>query len=369
MNPLQKRTWAEISLDNLTHNYRVLRELLPRDCKYLGVVKADAYGHGAVRVARKLQLLGADYLGVACLDEALELRHNGIGSPILILGHTPPEFGAELLENDLTQTIFDLETAKKLSTIAVAMKKNLKIHVKVDTGMSRFGFVAESAEEPIATLCALPNLKAEGIFTHFANADSDEDYTMAQFTKFLDLLDKLAARGITFDIRHCAASAAVLNYPCTYLDMVRPGIVLYGHYPDPAMEGMTDVPLLPVMTLKTRVASVKTLPKGTKISYGCTHTLARDSRVAVLTLGYADGFSRSLSDCAHVEIGGKLCPVLGRICMDLCMVDVTDAGEVAPGSEVTVFGQNLPIETLAAQAGTIPYELLCAVSKRIPRCY
>ena len=373
MKPMERRTWAEISLPNLEHNYRALRAMLPAGCRFLGVVKANAYGHGAVPVAKKLEALGAEYLAVACLEEAKELREAGICAPILLLGYTPPECAAELLRHELTQTVYDLETARALSDAALAAGKRLRIHIKADTGMSRLGWLCggeglEDAAASIAAVCALPGLEAEGIYTHFANADSDEDYTMEQFTRFLDLLAELERRGVTFQIRHCAASAAVLKYPCTHLDMVRPGVALYGHYPDPSCEGLDGPGLRPVMTLKTRVASVKRVPAGTPVSYGCTHVLERDTRLAALTIGYADGLPRLCSDRLEVWLGGRRAPVVGRICMDMCMVDATGL-DVRPGDEAEVFGGHLPIEEAAALAGTIQYELLCAVSPRVPREY
>ncbi len=372
MDQETKRTWAEIHLAHLEHNYRALRGMLPRGCRFLGVVKANAYGHGAVTVAKRLEALGCEYLAVACLDEAVQLRRADITAPILILGSTFPEFAGELLRYDLTQTVQDAETARALSAAAVAVDKPLKIHIKVDTGMSRLGFLCDepsmaASVEQIAQVCALPGLRAEGIFTHFANADADEEYTMCQFTRFMQVLDALAERAVTFEIRHCAASAAVLNYPCTHLDMVRPGIALYGHYPDPSCEGLDGPGLLPVMTVKTRVIAVRSMPAGTKVSYGGTHTLARDSRVAVLPMGYADGLERLLSNRCAMLVQGKRVPVLGRVCMDLCMVDVTDLPEVSPGDEVIVFGPELPLEEKADTIGTIQYELLCGIAPRVPR--
>ena len=373
MKQTQTRTWTEIDLSNLEHNYRALRAMLPQGCRFLGVVKADAYGHGAVQVARRLETLGAEYLAVACLDEALELRQARITTPILILGYTPTERAEALLDNGITQTVYDVEMARALSNAAAAAGKTLKIHVKADTGMSRLGWLCggenlSAAVETMAQVCALPGLEAEGIYTHFANADGDEDYTMLQFTRFLDLLEALKERGITFAIRHCAASAAALKFPCTHLDMVRPGIALYGHYPDPSCEGLDGPGLRPVMTLKTRVASVKAVPAGTPVSYGCTHVLDRETKLAALTIGYADGLPRLCSDKLEVLIGGQRATIVGRICMDMCMVDVTGL-DVAPGDEVEVFGEHLPIEDVAALAGTIQYELLCAVSPRVHRAY
>ena len=372
MSDAQMRTWAEIDLGCLKHNYTALREQLAPGCRFVGVVKANAYGHGAVPVAQKLEEWGADYLAVACLEEAAELRQAGVRAPILILGVTLPRYAGELLAWDAAQAVGDLETGRALSAAAVAAGRTLTIHVKADTGMSRLGFLCDEAHldraaGEIAALCALPGLRAEGIFTHFSDADGCEAYTMRQFTRFLDLLDKLSARGVTFEIRHCAASAAMLNYPCTHLDMVRPGIALYGHYPAPGME--YTCPLLPVMTLKTRVAAVRDLPAGTCVSYGRTATLARDSRLAVLPVGYGDGYFRLFSNGQPVAIRGKKAPVVGRVCMDLTMVDVSDIPGVVPGDEAVLYGDAAPVEDGADRAGTIQYELLCDVSPRVPRVY
>lgn len=374
MEQAEKRTWAEIDLSRLEHNYRALRGMLPRGCRFVGVVKANAYGHGAIPVAKKLEQLGAEYLAVACLDEAVELREAGISTPILILGSTPDRFAPELIRYDLTQSVQDAAAAAALSEAAQKADKPVKIHIKVDTGMSRLGFLcneerAERSADEIAAAAALPGLKAEGIFTHFANADGDEEYSMLQLTRFLDIVDRLSRRGVKFEIRHCAASAAVLNYPCTHMDMVRPGIALYGHYPDPSCEGLDGPGLLPVMSLKTRVAAVRELPEGTCVSYGCTHTLRRNSRLAVLPIGYADGLSRLLSNRTEMLAAGRRVPVVGRICMDMCMVDVTDVPEVSAGDVVTVFGSGIPLEEKADTVGTIQYEMLCSVSRRVPRVY
>ncbi len=373
MNQQTMRTWTEIRLDNLEHNYHVLRTIAPQS-KFLGVVKANAYGHGAVAVATKLQQLGADYLAVACLNEAIELRQAGVTMPILILGATPEEFAPQVVEHNLTQAVFTPELARALSQAAQAQGKGVKIHIKLDTGMSRLGILAhepEQAAREVDALCALPGLEAEGIFTHFANADGDEAYTMEQFTRFLDTLSLLEhTYGRTFPLRHCAASAAVLNFPCTHLDMVRPGIALYGHLPDPSCQGMDDGQLRPVMTLKTRVAAVRDLPGDTPVSYGCTQKVgAEGGRVAVLPVGYADGLHRVLSGQSTVLVGGKLRPILGRVCMDMCMVALEPEDQVSVGDEVELFGEHLPVEDMAQLAGTIPYELLCAVSPRVPRLY
>lgn len=374
MEKSQQRTWAEIDFKNLTHNYQTLRAMLPEKCKLLAPVKADAYGHGAVPVARKLEELGADYLAVACLDEGVELREAGIKLPILVLGYTDPVWAEELMKYNLTQTIAEEQMAQALSRAAEAAGKTITVHLKADTGMTRLGFLCDETHldqtvEIALRVRTLPGLYWEGIFTHFSDADGSEEYTMLQFTRFLDLIKRLKERGSNFEICHCAASAAVLNYPCTYLDMVRPGIALYGHYPDPSCEGLDGLGLSPLMTLKSRVSTVKTVPAGTAVSYGRTHILERETRLAVLAVGYGDGLPRAVSDKLRVWVGGGYAPVVGRICMDLCMADVTDLPDVAPGDEVEIYGPHVPVEVVAAQAGTIQYELLCNVGKRVPRIY
>lgn len=369
----QTRTWAEIDLAALEHNYRALRACAA-DSRFVGVVKANAYGHGAVPVARKLEQLGADYLAVACLNEAQELRRAGIAMPILILGATPPELAAMAVELGVTQAVSSLELARALSAAAGRLGRTAKVHLKLDTGMSRLGLLAHdprAAAREAAALCALPHLEWEGVFTHFANADGDEDYTMLQFTRFLDALEEMEkVYGLTFEIRHCAASAAVLNYPCTHMDMIRPGVSLYGYYPDPSCEGLDGPGLQPVMTLKSRVSAVRDLPGNTPVSYGCTEAFGPEGgRVAVVPIGYADGLHRALSNEGSLWLAGQPRPIMGRVCMDMCMVGLDGSANVKPGDVAEVFGPHLPIETLAAQAGTVQYELLCAVSPRVPRIY
>ena len=295
-----RRICADIDLDALTHNLDEIHRCIRKETKIIAVVKADGYGHGAVPLAEVMEKR-EDVWGyaVATPEEAEELYTNGIKKPILILGYTFPEYDAQIVQENLRPAVFSLIRAKQLSEEAMRQDKICKIHIKLDTGMSRLGFLCDPAHflqsmEQISEAVALPGLACTGIFTHFANADGDEGYTMRQLTRFLDVVDKLRARGVEFKIRHCAASAAVLNYPCTHLDMVRPGIALYGHYPDPSCQGLDGPGLLPVMTLKTRVVAVRELPAGTCVSYGCTHTLKRDSRLAVLPVGYADGLEAAV---------------------------------------------------------------------------
>ena len=373
MDDARKRTWAEIDLDRLAHNYRALRALTDPSCRFMGVVKANAYGHGAVAVARELEALGADYLSVACLDEALELRQAGIQAPILILGITPLEYAGALLDHGIAQTVGDLETAEALSRAASAAGKPLTVHLKVDTGMSRLGFLVRGEHfaggvEAIAASCALPHLEAEGIFTHFAAADEDDDgsvaYTHEQFALFTRVLDALAERGRTFAIRHCANSGALARYPEMYLDMVRPGIALYGAGADRERLG-----LRPVMTLKSSVSTIKIFDPDTDISYGRTFRTTGKTRVGVLPIGYADGLFRGLSNRMSVVTDQGPAPILGRICMDMTMVDLTGLPEVHVGDAVELFGPRQSADTLAEILGTIHYELTCAVSKRVPRLY
>ena len=368
-----RRTWAEIDLDALEHNYNAARRKTGPGVRYLGVVKADAYGHGAVQVSRKLEQLGADYLAVSSLDEARELRHGGISMPILILGHTPPEMVPQLIAYHITQAVSARAKAEEYSAEAVGCGGTLRVHIMVDTGMSRLGFLVrdehfEGGVEAIAASCALPGLDAEGIFTHFAVSDMDggeyEAYTREQFDVFTRVLDALAARGCTFRIRHCANSGALTRYPETYLDMVRPGIALYGVGDDAARLG-----LRPVMSLKSSISTIKYFDPDTTISYGRTFRTGERSRIGVLPIGYADGFFRGLSNRMAVQTAYGPAPLRGRICMDMCMIDLTKLPEVKVGDTVEIFGQTQSVDSLAALLDTIPYELTCAVSKRVPRLY
>ena len=368
-----RRTWAEIDLDALAHNYHQARKRIGPNVKYLGVVKADAYGHGALQVAKKLEELGADYLAVSSLDEARELRHGGVGAPILILGHTPPEMVPQLIEYGITQAVSAKAKAEEYSAAAAKSGGTLKVHIKVDTGMSRLGFLVRGGHfdggvEAIAAACALPNLEAEGIFTHFAASDADdapsEAYTQQQFEVFQRVMDALAERGRTFAIRHCANSGALARYPEMYLDMVRPGIALYGVGDDAERLG-----LRPVMSLKSSVSTIKVFDPDTDISYGRTFHTTEKTRVGVLPIGYADGFFRGLSNRMSVITAQGPAPVRGRICMDMCMVDLSGLPEVHVGDTVEIFGKDQPVDRLAAMLDTIPYELTCAVSKRVPRLY
>lgn len=372
MEYLKKRCWAEISLDSIESNYRRIRDRLPEGCRFMGIMKSNAYGHGASMVAGRLQEAGADYFGVAFLDEALELRQSGITKPILILGHTQAEFLPELIENDITQTVTGPEAALEYSKAAGALGKRLKCHLKIDSGMTRFGFWGKEREERLVSAATDPNLDVEGIFTHFAVSDIyGDDFTRKQFSDFTELCGSVERKaGKAFKIKHCANSGAMINYPWSYLDMVRPGLALYGCYPGKETGGLE---LLPAMSFKTRISQIKEAFKGDTVSYGRTWRCGDKARIAVLSVGYADGFFRLLSNKTHVLIKGKKAPIIGNVCMDLVMADITDIPEARPNDEVLIFGKDdfgqISVEEHADIAQTISYELLCAVSARVPRIY
>ncbi len=374
MDSTLKRTWAEIDLDALAHNYKTLRDRIGANVKFLGVVKADAYGHGSVQVSRLLQELGADYLAVSSIDEAIELRLNDITMPILILGHTPKEQVSRLIEYNITQAVTCKAKALEYSEEAVKCGGTLKIHIKVDTGMSRLGYLCDgdyfdTGVEGICEGCSLPGLYAEGIFTHFAVSDEPGDackaYTEHQFQLFTDVIKNVEEKlGRRFAIRHCANTGAVARYPETWLDMVRPGLLLYGYG-----EFADELGLEPVMSLKTTVSTIKTYPAGTAISYGGIYVTDKTTRMGVIPYGYAHGFFRALSNrCTLMSDEGPV-PQRGKICMDMCMIDLTDKMQIDVGSEIEIFGKKNSINVMAALANTIPYELTCAVSKRVPRFY
>ena len=375
---LLKRTWADVSLDNLAHNYHMLRGLVPSDCKFLGVVKADAYGHGALPISRRLAELGADYLAVSNIEEAVQLRRGGIRLPILILGYTPPYYAEDMADMGIRQEIHSMEYAVQLNHAMEGTGRRLKAHIKLDTGMSRLGFFAyENPDTPeqLRLISRLDNILPEGIFTHFPAADSyapaDEAFTRLQFDRFTGMIRLLEDMGIHFHLRHCCNSAATLLHPEYALDMIRPGIATYGLSPAPELEGRFD--LRPLMSLRTTVSQIRSFRANVPISYGRTYTTPSPRTIAVLTIGYADGLARGLSNRISFLLHGRPVPVVGRICMDMCMVDVTDVPDAEIGDVVTVFGTDgdaeAPLSGMAEKMGTITYEILCDINKRIPRIY
>ena len=373
-----KRTWADISLDNLQHNYRQLRSRLPSGCRFLGVVKADAYGHGAVPVSRYLTELGAEYLAVSNIEEAVQLRQGGIRGPILILGYTPERYAEQLARLGLRQEIHSLEYARLLNTQLAGTGRRIRVHLKLDTGMSRLGFFSYSCERTVDELkeiSQMEHLVIEGIFTHFPVADSidgaDANFTHTQFERFTTMLTTLKGVGIEPQIRHCCNSGASIQYPEYALDMIRPGIATYGVLPSPDLRGMID--LKPVMQLRSTIFQIRDFDPLITVSYGRTYTTLDPTKIAVVGIGYADGLSRSFSGNISFLLHGKRVPQIGRICMDMCMVDISRVPEAKVGDVVTIFGtdgeDSIAVDDMTARLRTVPYELLCSINKRIPRIY
>ncbi|WP_027364179.1 alanine racemase [Desulfotruncus alcoholivorax] len=367
--------WAEVNLNSIANNVRNLKKITAPGAELMAVVKADAYGHGAIPVARTLLENGATFLGVARVSEGIILRQAGIDVPVLVLGYTVPEDFDNLISYQLTQTIYNLETAELLSAAAARSGKKALVHIKIDTGMGRLGFLPGQGAtvKAITRIARLPCVDVEGIFTHFADADSkDKTYTLNQWTKFRSLLDQLAKEGMEFRYRHAANSAGILDLPETHLDLVRAGIAIYGIYPSGEV-CRERAPLIPAMQLKARIAHIKNVSAGTGISYGVTHRTKGSTTIATIPAGYADGYSRLLSSRGQILARGQRAPVVGRICMDQFMVDVGNIPDLEPGEEVVLMGSQgndcISADEIAGQIGTIAYEVLCSISARVPRYY
>ncbi len=373
-----RRTWAEISLDNAAKNFRTIKKKVG-NVKLCCVIKADGYGHGAVALASLYEKLGADYFAVSNIDEAEELRLNDIKKPILILGYTPVEDAPRLCQLNITQTVFSADYAGSLAEKCYSKGIKLKVHIGLDTGMSRIGFMVQefprdnNSIEEIKEVCSQSCFDVEGIFTHFCVSDCDEsgrEFTEKQFYNFSHTVNSLKENNITFDIVHCSNSGAIEDYPHTYSSMVRAGIILYGLAPAPELKDRLD--LVPCMTMKTTIAHVKPLKKGATISYGRTFTAEQDMKIATVPIGYADGFIRAYAKNGYMIVNGKRADIVGRICMDQTMIDVTDI-DVKVGDEVIVFGSGScgerTADDLAVCADTINYEVVCNISKRVPRFY
>lgn len=370
---LKRPVWAEVYLDHLSHNIQEIRKNIPTETTICAVIKANGYGHGSVNMASHLERCGIDRFAVATLTEALELRHNGCEKPILILGYTPDELVQEAVEKELQLTTYTMDQAQIISQKAVDRKKEALIHIKLDTGMSRLGFqpTIQSLEE-IKNITGLPNLVVEGIYTHFAAADDEnKDETRRQINKFNEFCREMENRDIQIPMKHMANSAAIIDMPETHLDMVRAGIMMYGLYPSNEVNHGT-FKLKRVMSLKTRIAHVKEIEEGTGVSYGLTFRASKKMKIATLPIGYADGYSRLLGEKAEVMVRGHKCPVVGRICMDQCMVDVTGLS-VHRGEEVTLYATEDEygdtVDDVARKLDTINYEITCMVSRRVPRLY
>ncbi len=373
---------ADIDLDAITVNIQELKKVTAPGARFMAVVKANAYGHGGIEVARQALAGGADCLGVARVQEAVALRQAGIDGRLMVLNYTPPEFSHLALEHDLVLTVFDLDTARAISDIAAAANKRITVHIKTDTGMGRLGLRPAGEvgltidPERVATVCRiarLPGVDVEGIFTHFAAADStDTTYTKKQFGLFCDFVEALGKEGLEFKLRHAANSAAIVAHPQTHLDMVRAGIAMYGLNPS-AEVNLGHLATRPVMALKARLVHVKKVPKGFCVSYGMTHRTPAPTVIATVPIGYADGYSRLLSSRGTMLVRGQRAPIVGRVCMDLIMLDVGHIEGVQTGDEAVALGsqgdETVSADEIAAELGTINYEIVSSITARVPRIF
>lgn len=366
--------WAEINLDNLAHNIREVRKHTDENSLVTAVVKANGYGHGSVEISKTFLENGADRLAVAVLTEAIELRKGGIDAPILVMGYTPVSLYEKAIEHGIILTIYNLDDGKALSEKATALGKVATIHLKIDSGMGRIGFLPnENSIESILNIWKLSGIYIEGIFTHFAKADeSDKTHAMGQYEKFTYVIKALEEKGLSIPIKHSSNSAAIIDLPDYNMNMVRGGIMIYGLYPSDEVNKDTIL-LKPAMTLKTRISHLKSVPKGTGISYGQIFVTDKDSVIGTLPIGYADGYTRMLTGKGEVYINGQRAKIVGKICMDQCMVDVSHIEDIKVGDEVVLFGygkEGYPhVDEIAEKLGTINYEVVCMVSRRVPRVY
>ncbi|MBC2693763.1 MAG: alanine racemase [Desulfobacteraceae bacterium] len=378
--------WAEVDLKAIAHNIRELRRVTNPKARFMAVVKANAYGHGIIEVARQLLENGIEALGVANIEEGIQIRKDGIYAPVLIFGYTSPVHAKKLIEFDLTQTVFSCETSEKLSQAANAYGKKIKVHIKVDTGMGRLGLLPgrlrlskydkgtkDSSVSEVESISRLNMLELEGIYTHFATADkADRTYAKNQFEIFMDFLNRLRAAGLEIPVTHAANSAAIINMPETHLDMVRAGISIYGLYPSEEVD-RSIIKLKPAMELKTKIIHLKKVPAGFKISYGTTYETEKPTTIATVSIGYADGLNRLLSSKGRLLVCGQSAPIVGRICMDLTMLDVGEIQEVVMEEEVVVFGKqgnaSITVDEIASTINTINYEVISTIMERVPRIY
>ncbi len=380
MDNFVKRTWAEINMDAICHNLKEIRKKVSNQTKIMCVVKADAYGHGAKCIAMEFEKQGADWFAVSNIEEAIQLRDYGINKPILVLGYTPCDMVEKLYNFNISQAILSYNYGVKISDICKEKGIKIKGHLKIDTGMNRIGFSCQSQEEieksvnSIAKLNALGQIDIEGAFTHFAVSDSPKDgkeFTQFQFRNFKETVKKLEQTGMHIKFKHCCNSGGIMCYTEMELDMVRAGIILYGLLPDCELKGKIN--LRPVMELKTVISQIKTINKGQTVSYGRIFTAGKDIKVATVPIGYADGYSRRFSNKAYMVVCGKRAPIIGRVCMDQLMLDITGIDEAKEGDEVVVFGkqgdEEISVWELANIADTIGYEIVCLIGKRVPRIY
>ena len=365
MKKILRPAWAEIDLDAIAYNTRNIKKLIG-DKDLIAVVKANCYGHGVIDIIPTLLENGVSRFAVAMISEALEIRDNKITAPVMILGFTPLYLGEELINNNIEQTVYDLDYAKELSKIALTLNKKTKIHIAIDTGMGRIGFLPnEKSIDNITEICSLEGIEVIGIFTHFSTSDEkDKEYSHEQFTKMLSVMDTLKKRGIDIPLKHVANSGAIIDLPDTYLDAVRAGIILYGYYPSDEID-KNNLALKPALTLKATITNVKTLEKDMYVSYGRTFKTSNETIVATIPVGYADGYLRKLAENGKVIIKGEFAPIIGRICMDQFMIDVTNIPDVKIGDEVILLGEKNGLkynaDDMAKKLDTINYE--------VPRVY
>jgi len=364
-------TRVEIDLDSIAYNIHQIRKKVGNKTKTMAVMKANAYGHGAVEVAKVAIDAGAQWLAVALVEEGIQLREAGIQSPILILGSTPPDQVHEVIKYNLSQTVCSRELIETLSNEAQSWNQTAKVHIKVDTGLGRLGIFPEEVAAFVKESSCLEGIEIEGIFTHFSVADEDKAFTELQIKKFKEVISNLEREKIHIPLKHAANSAAVVGFASSYFNLVRPGIILYGLYPSPEIN--RTIPLKPAMSFKTKITYLKRVPAGYSLSYDRTFTTKRKSLIAILPVGYADGYPRALSNKGEVLIKGKRAPVVGMICMDMTLVDVTHIPDVKVGDEVVLFGKQngaqISADEIASKSGLINYEILCGISKRVPRIY
>ena len=381
MDKYFRRTWTKINLDALKHNYETIREYVSPQSEIMAVVKAGAYGHGVENVVKEFTNCGCNYFAVSNLEEAMQVRSANDNCAILILGYTPPEYAGALALNNISQSVFNEEYASRLSKAAVDSGLQVNIHVKVDTGMGRLGFLfSDSIEhassiETVANVCKLPGLFPEGIFTHFSSADEKGDgevFTRIQYDLFCTFIRELEFEGVKFALRHCCNSAATILYPEMHMDAVRPGIILYGLTPSPNLKGILN--LKPALAMETVVSMVKEVTLDSPVSYGRKYyTGNKTVKVATIPVGYADGYCRCTSNDVQVKIGNEFAPVIGAVCMDQCMVDVTNIENIKDGMTVTIIDSDisspLSVDALALKSGKINYEIICGINKRVSRVY
>lgn len=371
---MEKRTWAEVDLDAIAHNMCEIRKITNPNAQIMAVVKADAYGHGFLEVTRTLLENGADRLAVAVLQEGKQLRSRGVTVPILILGASMENDIEDIINFDVTPNVCSYEFAKAISYIAEKKEKVTKVHVKLDTGMSRIGFVVSDNNDEIIDeiekIVNLPYIEVEGIFSHFSTSDEyDSSYTKLQFDRFMNVVKALEERNIHIPIKHICNSAGIMMYPEMHLDMVRPGVILYGMYPSDEVD-KSRLNLIPAMTLKSRITFVKEVEPGRGVSYGKEYITDRATKIATVPIGYADGYLRKIAKEGKMIVKGVKVPIIGRICMDQCMIDVSNVHNIERGDEAIIFGsEGITIDDLASWLDTINYEVSCVIGKRIPRIY